>query len=196
MLIPHVDVAKVLESKKMDNKKKIIALTRDTIAMMVPSGARIMLHKDTEVTVTQSLGSSFTVNVYGNLARIDSKDADALAIELEDPLADLPPEANTEDRVMSMLRTVYDPEIPVNVVDLGLIYTCHIEPVDEQKHQVKIQMTLTAPGCGMGPSIVADVIERVNSLPEIDEVNVDMVFDPPWERSMMSEAAQLELGMM
>ena len=180
----------------MDNKKKIIALSRDTIAMMVPSGARIMLHKDTEVTVTQSLGSSFTVNVYGNLARIDSKDADALGVEIEDPLADLPSDANTEDRVMSMIKTVYDPEIPVNIVDLGLIYTCHIEPVTDDRFQVKIQMTLTAPGCGMGPTIVADVIERVNTLPEIDDVNVEMVFEPPWERSMMSEAAQLELGMM
>lgn len=178
------------------NKKEIICLNRDTMAMMVPSGARIMLHKGTEVTITQALGNAFTVNVFGNLARIDSKDADALGREIEDPLTNLPEDASAEDRVMAMLKTVYDPEIPVNIVDLGLIYTCGVSDVDEGKCNVNICMTLTAPGCGMGPVIVADAKDKIQSLPEVDEVNIEMVFDPPWDRSMMSEVAKLELGML
>lgn len=178
------------------NNKEIITLNRDTMAMMVPSGARIMLHEGTEVTITQALGNALTVNVFGNLARIDSKDADALGREIEDPLADLPENANTDDRVMAMLKTVFDPEIPVNIVDLGLVYTCGVSEVEAGQYNVNICMTLTAPGCGMGPAIVADAQEKVKALPEINDVNIEMVFDPPWDRSMMSEMAKLELGMM
>jgi len=178
------------------HKNEIVCLNRDTMAMMVPSGARIMLHQGTEVTITQALGNAFTVNVFGNLARIDSKDADALGREIEDPLADLPENASVEDRVVAMLKTVFDPEIPVNIVDLGLLYTCGVSEIENGKYNVNICMTLTAPGCGMGPAIVADAQEKIKALPEIDEVNVEMVFDPPWDRSMMSEMAKLELGMM
>lgn len=176
--------------------KELITLRRDTVAMMVPSGARIMLHEGTEVTITQSLGNSFTVNVFGNLARIDGKDADALGLEANDPLAELPEGASTEDRVMAMLKTVFDPEIPVNIVDLGLIYTCGVSEVEDGEYIVNICMTLTAPGCGMGPVIVADAKEKVSSLSGIKEVNIEMVFDPPWDRSMMSDVAQLELGVI
>ncbi|MCB1826896.1 MAG: putative Fe-S cluster assembly protein SufT [Coxiellaceae bacterium] len=179
-----------------ENKKEIISLSRDTIAMMVPSGARIMLHAGTEVSITQALGNAFTVNVFGNLARIDSKDADALGKEIKDPLADLPEDASAEDRVMAMLKMVFDPEIPVNIVDLGLIYTCGVNEVEAGQYIVNICMTLTAPGCGMGPVIVADAKEKVLALPEVNEVNIEMVFDPPWDRSMMSEVAQLELGVL
>lgn len=179
-----------------ETKKEIISLKRDTMAMMVPSGARVMLHEGTEVTITQALGNAFTVNVFGNLARIDSKDADALGREMKDPLMDLPKDASAEDRVMAMLKTVFDPEIPVNIVDLGLVYTCGVNALEDGKYNVNICMTLTAPGCGMGPVIVADAREKIKALPEIDEVHIEMVFDPPWDRSRMSEVAKLELGMI
>lgn len=180
----------------MTESGDIIILNRDCTALMVPSGARIMLHEGTEVTVTQALGDSFTVNIYGNLARIDAKDADALGKEIRQPLDELPDDASIDDKVSTQLKTVYDPEIPVNVVDLGLIYNVDIKPQQDNTYIVLIKMTLTSPGCGMGPTIVADVHDKVKMIPEVAEVDVDMVFDPPWERSMMSEAAQLELGMM
>jgi probable FeS assembly SUF system protein SufT len=179
----------------MSKPKEVIILSRDCVAMMVPSGARIFLHEGTEVTITQALGNAFTVNIYGNLARIDSKDADALGKEIESPLDDLPTDANMEDRVWAMLRTVFDPEIPVNIVDLGLVYTCSVGQIDETQYDVSITMTLTAPGCGMGPVIAADAEAKILSLPEVIEVSVDVIFEPPWERSMMSETAKLELGM-
>src|SRR5262245_60542522 len=127
------------------NKKEIIALFRDVVAMMVPSGARVVLHAGTEVTITQALGNAFTVTVYGNLARIDSKDADALGKEIHDPLKDLPEEASIEERVIAMMKTVFDPEIPVNIVDLGLVYTCSVTLEEEEQYVVNISMTLTAP---------------------------------------------------
>ncbi len=176
--------------------KEVVYLARDCVALMVPSGARILLHKGTEVTIAQALGNAFTVSIYGNLARVDSKDADALGKELQDPLADLPIDASVEDHVWAMLRMVYDPEIPVNIVDLVLVYTCSVKKVDDTQYDVSVQMTLTAPGCGMGPVIAADAKEKVLSLPDIAEVDIDIVFEPPWERSMMSDTAKLELGLL
>ena len=178
------------------SKGEIIYLQRDTMAHMVPSGALIMLHEGTEVRITQHLGDTFTVNVYGNLARIDGKDADALGKERANPLAELPEDANLEDKVWAMMRQVYDPEIPVNVVDLGLIYTCDIQFKDDNAFHIDITMTLTAPGCGMGPVIADDIKRAVSSLEEVESVEVEFVFEPAWERSMMSESAKLELGML
>ena len=175
--------------------REIVILQRDTMAYMVPSGARIMLHSGTEVKITQSLGDSFTVDVYGNLARIDGNDADALGKEKLDPLAGLPEGASAGDVVWLLLKTVYDPEIPVNIVDLGLIYGCKLNVVEEGQHAVAITMTLTAPGCGMGPVIAEDVKRVLLSQDDIIEVEVDIVFDPPWDRSMMTAEAKLELGM-
>jgi probable FeS assembly SUF system protein SufT len=176
-------------------KKELTLLTRDVMAFMVPSGARIMLHQGTEVTITQALGNAFTVNVFGNLARIDSKDADALGKEVHDPLQDLPADATLEEKIWAQLKTVYDPEIPVNIVDLGLVYDCDVQAESNNKFHVKIDMTLTAPGCGMGPVIAADAQHKVALIPEIDDVEVNLVFDPPWDRDKMSEAAKLELGL-
>jgi probable FeS assembly SUF system protein SufT len=173
----------------------VILLSRDTMAFMVPSGARMLLHAGTEVKVVQSLGHSFTVNVYGNLARIDSKDADAIGQTVTDPLIDLPDDLTPEEQVKAVLKTVYDPEIPVNIDDLGLIYDCELTPAPEGLYSVRVTMTLTAPGCGMGPVIVDDVKTRVASLPAVEEVVVNLVFDPPWDRSMMSDAAKLALDM-
>lgn len=175
---------------------EIIALHRDCMAMMIPSGARIMLHEGTEVSIVQALGDTYTVNVYGNLARIEGKDADALGKAVKSPLNALPEDASIEDKVWAQLKTVYDPEIPVNIVDLGLVYECQIESLDEDpSYKINIKMTLTAPGCGMGPVIADDARYKVLKIREVKEVMVDLVFDPPWDRSMMTTAAQLELGL-
>src|SRR3990167_4462245 len=180
----------------MSAEREIIIVSRDVFAMLVPSGARVMLHKGTEVTITQALGNSFTVSVYGNLARIDAKDADALGREARTILDDLPEGATVEDKVWAQLHTVYDPEIPVNIVDLGLIYECTITPAENNRYNVHINMTLTAPGCGMGPVIVNDVEEKVAAIPDVAMVHVDLVFDPPWTQDRMSDVAKLELGML
>lgn len=183
------------------NSQEIIILRRDCDAFLIPSGARIYLPKGSEVTITQSLGGTYTVNIYGNLARIDSKDADALGKEAVVPapaLAAAQPNDDIalDDLVWTQLKTCYDPEIPVNIVDLGLIYECLVTTMDEEKKRVAIKMTLTAPGCGMGPVLAADVKQKVSAVPGVGEVNVDVVFDPPWEQSRMSDAAKLQLGLL
>lgn len=179
------------------NPGDIIILNRDVDAMLIPSGARIYLQEGTEVSITQDLGGSFTVSIYGNLARIDGKDADALGKQApktltEEDLAN----SSVEELIWTQMRTCYDPEIPVNIVDLGLIYDCSIQETSEQHFRVHILMTLTAPGCGMGPSIAADVKRKVLDVPHIEEVEVEMVFDPPWSYDRMSDVAKLELGML
>ena len=179
-----------------DNENNIVILRRDCHALMVPSGARILLQKDMEVTITQALGNTYTVNVYGNLARVDGKDADALGKEPPDPLADLPENATLEEKIWVLLKSVYDPEIPVNIVDLGLIYRCAIEPLENDLFLVKVQMTLTAPGCGMGPVIAEEVKAKIASIAAVSNVEVEIVFDPPWSREMMTDEAKLELGVM
>lgn len=180
----------------MTESREIIVLNKDIFAMLVPSGARVMLHEGTEVTITQSLGNSFTVSVYGNLARIDAKDAAALGKEVYDPLSDLPEGSTIKDKVWAQLHTVYDPEIPVNIVDLGLIYDCRLVNKEDGSVVVNIDMTLTAPACGMGPVIAGDVKQKLLSIAEVVEANVELVFDPPWDQSRMSDVAKLELGML
>ncbi|TVS14176.1 MAG: putative Fe-S cluster assembly protein SufT [Gammaproteobacteria bacterium] len=171
-------------------ERRMMVMQRDCPARLVPAGTRITITKDTFVTLTQDLGGTYTVNVNGNLARIDGTDADALGLEpIEFDFGEADGGEVDEANVWEALRTVYDPEIPVNVVDLGLIYDCHIEGND-----VAITMTLTAPGCGMGPVLVDDIEYRVRKVPNVGNVEVDLVFDPPWSREMMSEEAQLELG--
>lgn len=177
------------------NTPEIIVLRRDCDAFLIPSGSRIYLQKGTEVTITQSLGGSYTVNVYGNLLRIDNKDADALGKEVISPLATLAENASVEDMVWAQLKTCYDPEIPVNIVDLGLIYECQIIEKENSQKQVIIKMTLTAPGCGMGPVLANDVKQKMLQIPGMTEAQIDIVFDPPWEQSRMSDAAKLQLGM-
>lgn len=181
----------------------ILILPRDIDGLLIPSGARIHLQKGTEVVVTQELGNSFTLNVYGNLVRIDGKDADAIG---KQPIVEdkLPDHASLEDCIWAQLRTCYDPEIPINIVDLGLIYDCEVLPldkgvskkVDKKEFRANIKMTLTAPGCGMGPVIADDVKRRIETLPTINHANIEIVFDPPWSQDMMSAAAKLQLGML
>ncbi|MCE2510475.1 MAG: putative Fe-S cluster assembly protein SufT [Alphaproteobacteria bacterium] len=178
----------------------IITLKRDCDATLIPAGTRIELQAGTPVTVTQALGGTYTVAVHGNLARIDGKDADALGLETKEKVA--PPEqagngtAADEEAIWEQLRTCYDPEIPVNIVDLGLIYDCKITTLETGGSRVDITMTLTAPGCGMGDILAEDVRQKLLGVPNVREANVEVVFDPPWDQSMMSEAAQLEVGLL
>lgn len=178
-------------------EKRSVCLQRDTFALMVPSGARVMLHQGTEVEIVQSLGSSFTVNVFGNLMRIGGQDADSLGEKVVDTLANLPEGISVRDKVMAQLHTVFDPEIPVNIVDLGLIYGVDVkeDPETDGLYAVEIEMTLTAPGCGMGPVIADEAKLRVEAVPEVSEVKIDIVFEPPWDQSKMSDVAKLQLGM-
>ncbi len=181
----------------MTNDLPIIVLSRDVEAFLIPSGAHIYLHKDTEVTITQALGSSYTVNIYGNLARIDGKDADVLGKEpIAPPPKTLPEGMTLSELVWDELKTCYDPEIPVNIVDLGLIYHADAITMAEEKYKIEITMTLTAPGCGMGPILTEDIKRKMLSLPHVIDANIELVFDPPWDRSMMSDAAKLQLGML
>ena len=179
----------------LTNEKEIIILNRDTMALLVPSGRPIKVPKGTEVTLTQSLGGAYTVIMYGNLARIDAKDADALGKQAKNPLDELPNNASVKDKVWAQLHTVFDPEIPVNIVDLGLVYTCDIEKMKDDTYCVLIEMTLTAPGCGMGPVVLEDIKAKILAVLEVSDIHVEIVFDPPWDRSMMSDTAKLQLGL-
>jgi probable FeS assembly SUF system protein SufT len=157
----------------------------------------VKLREGQQGFITQALGGSFTVYVDGNLFRIAGKDADALGKEPAQA-PELPPDASDDDvrdLAWKQMKTCYDPEIPVNIVDLGLIYTCEIDSGPGGRI-VSVQMTLTAPGCGMGDVLVQDVEDKVGIIPTVSRVNVELVFDPPWNPSMMSEAARLQTGMM
>jgi probable FeS assembly SUF system protein SufT len=178
-----------------------IILKRDCEAVLIPAGTKITLQAGEPVTITQALGGSYTVVIHGNMARIDARDADAIG---QAPAAPATAEtaaapvdsAVTEEQVLEKLRTCYDPEIPVNIVDLGLVYDLQILPVPGGGNRVEIKMTLTAPGCGMGPVLQQDVETKVSAIPGVKEAGVFLVWDPPWSRDMLSEAARLELGMM
>src|SRR5215472_11083116 len=175
-------------------------LTRDVEAAVVPVGTKVTLQKGEQAYITQSLGGSYTVIVNGNMFRIDGKDADALGMETEARPAAAAASPVTaeqlEKQVWDALKTCYDPEIPVNIVDLGLIYDCHLTPAGQNSFKADVKMTLTAPGCGMGPMLAQDVQNKLLSLEPIDEANVELVWDPPWNQSMTTEAAKLQLGLM
>ncbi|MBV1909722.1 MAG: putative Fe-S cluster assembly protein SufT [Kangiellaceae bacterium] len=170
----------------------VVAL-RDCPARLVPAGTKIMIPKDTFVTITQDLGGNYTIVINGNMARVDGTDADALGLKAEILKFDLT-EDNVilESQVWQALKSIFDPEIPVNLVDLGLIYNVVI---DQENHSVHIEMTLTAAGCGMGPVLVSDVKYRTSKVPNVESVEVDLVFSPTWNREMMSDEAKLETGM-
>ncbi|WVM93090.1 putative Fe-S cluster assembly protein SufT [Halopseudomonas pachastrellae] len=173
-------------------ERRMVVARADCPARRVPDGTPLTIPKDTFVTITQALGGNYTVT-NGQMVRVDGTDAEALGLEPELLSFAAPTDDQIrEEQVWEALKTVYDPEIPVDLVNLGLIYRV---AVDQQAHKVTIEMTLTAPGCGMGPVLVGDVEYRVKLVPNVDEVKVDLVFDPPWQRDMMSEEAQLETGM-
>ena len=170
---------------------------RDLSAIQIPDGTRVPIGAGTEVWITQQLGGAITVmDDRGAMFRIDEKDADAIGLEVPDDASEETAGGTLEDRVWSQLKKCYDPEIPVNIVDLGLVYDCQIIDQDAPLRRVEIKMTLTAPGCGMGPVLAEDVRSRVEGLPDVDSVNVELVFDPPWNMNMMTEAARLQLGFM
>jgi probable FeS assembly SUF system protein SufT len=173
---------------------EIITLSRDCATTQIPSGIPQILPANSKVRVTQALGGSYTVlTEQGYMVRVDAKDLDALGLT---GAAGSEPESVefSEQLVWDLLRTVYDPEIPVNVVDLGLIYECKIDPV-EGGNQIGIKMTMTAPGCGMADVLKMDIERRLAALPTVKGLNVDVVFDPPWNPTRMSEAARLQLGL-
>ncbi len=183
----------------MNRRPREDVLVRRTVVVeAIPSGAPIELQAGQLAQITQALGGSFTLLVEGQLTRLKGVDADAIGKTAPQPLP-MPAEIKTEDvesLIWATLRTCYDPEIPVNIVDLGLVYRCVLEPLEEpDKLRVVIDMTLTAPGCGMGEAIADEVCDKVLALPRVGEITVNMVFTPPWDRSMMSEAAQLALGL-
>ncbi len=175
-----------------------VRFERDCAAVLVPQGDAVTLPAGTIGYITQSLGGSWTVFVEGNLMRIAGEDADAIGKEQPAPI-ELPEGASDDDvetLVWSQLRTCFDPEIPVNIVELGLVYSAEISRLEDGQRKVDVTMTLTAPGCGMGDILVEDVRSKIELIPTVVEADVEMVFDPPWNRTMMSDVARLETGLM
>ena len=178
-------------------EREVVVTNRECEARLIPAGTEIMIPKNSFVTITQALGGTFSVAVNGNLARIEGKDADALGKVVEFEEFETPEDGSiNENHVWAAIRQCYDPEIPVNVVELGLIYKCAFHTTELNEQHVIIDMTLTAPGCGMGPSIIADIERKVSQVPGVDKVIIDLVFDPPWSNDMLSDEAKLELGML
>lgn len=174
-----------------------VRFERDCDAVLVPQGEAVTLPAGSIGYITQALGGSWTVFVEGNLMRISGKDADAIGKDPPTPI-ELPEGASddeVEKLVWTQLRTCFDPEIPINVVDLGLVYEATVVRTDDGQRRVEVRMTLTAPGCGMGDVLVDDVRSKIELIPTVVEADVELVFDPPWSRSMMSEVARLETGM-
>lgn len=181
----------------MNYEREVVLTKRAVIARLVPSGTEISIPADTFVTITQSLGGTFTVAVNGNLARIEGADSDALGKEPPQSSFETPADGSiNEHQVWEALRNCYDPEIPVNVADLGLIYDVCIENNTDQGNQIHVRMTLTAAGCGMGPVITDDVKRKLEAVPNVDRVQVELTFDPPWNSDRLSDEAKLQLGML
>jgi len=174
-------------------ERRMVVTVADCPARIVPAGTPVVIPKDTFVTITQSLGGNYTLTWSGQMVRVDGTDAQMLGLKPEK--LEFPAPENDqiqEEQVWEALKTIYDPEIPVDLVNLGLIYSVAL---DQSSKRVDIQMTLTAPGCGMGPVLVGDVEYRVAKVPNVKSVKVELIFDPPWQRDMMSEEAQLATGM-
>ncbi len=174
------------------------SLERDCKAVIIPAGEKVCLRQGMIGYITQSLGGSFTVYVDGNLFRIAGEDGDALGKEpvALPSLPDDASDADVEDLIWHQLKSCYDPEIPINVVDLGLIYECDVDHRADDTRIVDVKMTLTAPGCGMGDILILDVKQKLELIPTVSEAKVELVFDPPWNKEMMSEEALIQTGMM
>jgi len=177
-----------------------ITLPREISAIQIPSGDTISLPTGTVVVITQNLGGTYTVATSAGLARISSDDADALGIDQADTEEksrgdERMKDAPVSDQVWHQLKQVYDPEIPVDIVNLGLVYDCTVDDEDG-KDVVSIKMTLTAPGCGMGPAIAADAQARIMTIDQIDDARVELVWDPPWNQDMITEEGKMKLGMI
>jgi probable FeS assembly SUF system protein SufT len=182
------------------NMREEVTFARNAEGVMIPSGERVLVPQGASGTITQSLGGAYTIITdRGLMIRVSGKEVEAIGKTAENVVETAPGEEiapeKLEQLVWDQLKTCYDPEIPVNIVDLGLVYLCELQAAEEGQN-VKIKMTLTAPGCGMGPVLAADVKNKVESLPGVKGADIEVVFDPVWDRSMMSEAAKLQLGMM
>ncbi len=195
--------------------EKNVKLSRDCSAMLIPSGVKVILAKDNIVDITHKLGGNYTIRGIFGMARIEGKDADALGLQAEDKLAkdhcetaeqisserqsknlESPSQEVLDEKdIWEAAKTVYDPEIPVNIVDLGLVYRLEIFDAENGKKRIEADMTLTAPGCSMGPMIAEDLRMRIESLPSVVEAKVNIVWDPPWNKDMMSEEARMILGL-
>lgn len=179
-----------------------VTLSRDCVALKIPSGEKTMLQKGHRIHITQSLGGSFTLMTeQGYMVQIAGDEADAIGKEKPAPIGstgEVGKDVPLEQAVWDQLKTCFDPEIPVNIVDLGLVYECRMSPMpdDTGKKKVDIKMTLTAPGCGMGDVLRTDAMQKIQKLQGVGMVNVELVWEPQWDRSMMSEAAKLQLGMI
>jgi probable FeS assembly SUF system protein SufT len=176
-------------------RETALEVRREVEATLIPSGAKVLLQPGTQVFVTQSLGSAYTIHVNGNLVRIAGKDGDALGLVILDTPDINLMKGTVDEKVDAQLKTCFDPEISVNIVDLGLIYRCEVLPLGANTFQVDITMTLTAVGCGMGPVLVAEVEEKICQIHGVIDVKVELVFDPPWDRDKMSDEAKLQLGL-
>jgi len=176
-----------------------IVVERDCEATLIPFGNKITLKKGEEAHITQALGGSYTLMIRGNLVRIEGKDADAIGKipQIQPWLEETENDGRVDEKaVWDAMKTCYDPEIPVNVVDLGLIYSCKISDADNGGSNVSVKMTLTAPGCGMGDMIASEVKQKIEGIPGTNEARVELVWDPPWDRDMITESARLQLGML
>jgi len=187
------------------HSNEAVILKREVEASVVPVGTKVTLQAGEEAYITQSLGGTYTVVVNGNMFRIEGKDADALGIEpavtqaAPAPVSNAPVTAEQlEKEIWNQMRSCYDPEIPVNIVDLGLVYDCKIAPIPgaQNSYRVDVKMTLTAPGCGMGPTLQQDVQNKLLSIEAVDDVNVELVWEPQWNQGMLTEAAKLQLGLL
>jgi probable FeS assembly SUF system protein SufT len=174
-----------------------VKLERDCEAVIIPAGNRVIIPEGTEVVIAQALGGSYTIYAGGTLARVAGHDGDAIGQEtIADPeFADDASREDIEKAVWQQLKTCYDPEIPINIVDLGLVYECASVPLESGRYNIEMQLTLTAPGCGMGGILVEDARDKLKMIPQVEDVDVELVFDPPWNQGMMSEEAKLQTGM-
>ena len=183
------------------NMREEVTFSRNAEGITIPSGERVLVPNGSHATITQSLGGAYTlITDRGLMSRVAGKEVEAIGKTPENVPETKAGEEVTEEKLEEMvwdqLKTCFDPEIPVNIVDLGLVYLCELQPDEGGGKNVKIKMTLTAPGCGMGPVLAHDVKQKVESLPGVKTADVEVVFDPVWDRSMMSDAAKLQLGMM
>ncbi|MGH8162365.1 MAG: putative Fe-S cluster assembly protein SufT [Gammaproteobacteria bacterium] len=177
--------------------KQVVTAERDCPGVLVPAGTEVVIPEGTEVQVTQAMGGSVTVYIGGNLVRVDASDADALGLDVDggDAMPENPSDEEFKDLAWSQLKTCFDPEIPINIVDLGLIYKCEFETREDGKRDVAVDLSLTAPGCGMGDILLDDVRTKLALIPSCGEIKAELVFDPPWGPEMMSDEAKLQTGM-
>lgn len=184
----------------MHLKSEEIEVLRDCPATTIPYGSPVTIEKGCIAVITQQLGSSITVMVQGNLYRVEGEDVDAFGLEVQVQEQHIPDGPVTPEyvqgRAWEVLSTCFDPEIPVDIVNLGLVYGCDILPLGNERFRIEMRMTLTAPGCGMGTMIAEEARSKLLNIYGVDEVAVDLVWDPPWSREMMSESARLQLGML